>query len=281
MPGLESIQADLASGAGLEQLRNYRVDVCVHLGAAAGWCSLEQGLSINVLGTQRLLDILIDCGCKKFVVASSISAVNAGAPNSPPPRFPVPDDQPYIPGYPWPYAFSKHQVEELVRFMVARDADRTADPAGRLDITVLRIGCCITDPPGPPTHLETALNEELPIKPTSLANTPGDTLTDILAPMAVIAISDMTRCLMLAAMAERKAGLRTYNVTAEQSLLADGVSVPEVMRKWFGAAVASHDWSHYERPGHGRGALFDISRVREELGFEPRVNVLTAYDATE
>ena len=37
------------------------------------------------------------------------------------------------------------------------------------------------------------------------------------------------------------------------------------------------DFSHYEQPGHERDSLYDNSLVREELGFVPKVNVLTDY----
>ena len=34
----------------------------------------------------------------------------------------------------------------------------------------------------------------------------------------------------------------------------------------------------YERPGHERDSLYDNTLVREELGFVPKVNVLTDYN---
>ena len=46
----------------------------------------------------------------------------------------------------------------------------------------------------------------------------------------------------------------------------------------YGADALAHiDFSHYEQPGHERDALYDNSLVREELGFTPKVNVLTDY----
>ncbi len=43
--------------------------------------------------------------------------------------------------------------------------------------------------------------------------------------------------------------------------------------------VSQLDFAHYEQPGHERDSLYDNSLVREELGFVPKVNVLTAYQA--
>ena len=68
-------------------------------------------------------------------------------------------------------------------------------------------------------------------------------------------------------------------VTAEHAFIKDGSTVPQVMQDIYGDGVAHIDFSHYERPGHERDALYDNSLVREELGFVPKVNLLTAYQA--
>ena len=118
--GVIDIRADLATGVGLDVLAHAgRIDACVHLSGVAGWCGLDEGLEVNVLGTRRLMTALAPV-CKKFVVASSIAAVGTGVPDHPPHSLPIPDSHPYA-GYPWPYAFSKYQAEELCRFLVAKD----------------------------------------------------------------------------------------------------------------------------------------------------------------
>jgi hypothetical protein len=53
--------------------------------------------------------------------------------------------------------------------------------------------------------------------------------------------------------------------------------VPQVMRTVYGPCVFQLDFAHYEQPGHERDSLYDNSLVREELGFVPKVNVLTDY----
>ena len=80
---------------------------------------------------------------------------------------------------------------------------------------------------------------------------------------------------------EFKPGVRQMNVTAEHAFVADGFTVPQVMQDIYGDGVAHIDFSHYERPGHERDALYDNSLVREELGFVPKVNILTAYKAND
>ena len=53
--------------------------------------------------------------------------------------------------------------------------------------------------------------------------------------------------------------------------------MPQVMRTVYGPYVSQLDFAHYEQPGHERDSLYDNSLVREELGFAPKVNILTAY----
>ena len=56
--GVLSVRADLATGAGLEKLKDFEFDCCVHLAAVAGWGALADCLEVNVQGTRRLFDAL-------------------------------------------------------------------------------------------------------------------------------------------------------------------------------------------------------------------------------
>eukprot|EP00966_Prymnesium_polylepis_P271281 6267989-Prymnesium_polylepis.1 len=277
--GVTSVTADISTGAGLEKLPDVgRIDCCVHLAAVAGWCTLEAGLEVNVQGTRRLFDALLPLGCTRFVVASSIAAVGTGRPHHAPRRLPMPDDHPYA-GYPWPYALSKIQTEQLVQFIATRHEHESGAARPPLDVALLRIGCCITDPAdGPPRHLETAIDDGWTAKPADGATKGDDMFPE--GPLACIAVSDMVECLSLAALAPHRAGVRTMNVTAQHAFIADGCSVPQVMRTIYGDDALAHvDFSHYERAGHERDSLYDNSAVRRELGFEPKVNLLTDYAA--
>ena len=46
--GVLSVRADLATGAGLEKLKGYEFDCCVHLAAVAGWGALADCLEVKV-----------------------------------------------------------------------------------------------------------------------------------------------------------------------------------------------------------------------------------------
>ena len=268
LKGVIDIRADLSTGKGLEALAAHgRIDACVHLGGVVGWCSLEQGLSVNVQGTLRLIEALKGT-CSKFVVASSIAAVGTGLPKCPPLMMPMPDEHPYA-GFPWAYALSKIQVEELCQMLVAQDA-REPDPT--LDVMLVRIGCCVTDPPEPPKHLETAIGESIPMSRATLDGPPANACFPE-GPIALIAVSDMARCLELAARAPPKLGVRTITATAKHAYLAPGVTVPQLFRHWYGSRVEGLDWSHYERPGHEQDSIYDCSAARRELGFEPQIDL--------
>ena len=85
-------------------------------------------------------------------------------------------------------------------------------------------------------------------------------------------LSDTIRCLLLAAQAPHKAGVRILNAVGGQACVA--VPVPELMRSWYGSDVDELDFAHYERPGHERDPVYDIARIRQELGFVPQMPIL-------
>ena len=272
--GVVDMIADLSTGAGLSTLKHVGcIDVCIHLGGVAGWCSLEQGLSVNVQGTHRLFAALSST-CKKFVVASSIATVGTGIPHHPPSVLPMPEEHPYA-GYPWAYALSKAHVEDVCRFLAAQDA--RANPSPGLDIILLRIGCCITDPPGPPKHLETAIGQAVGIDRARIEAPPPEDPCFPEGPIAVIAESDIVRCLELAARAPPKPGVRTFNATARHAFLAVGASVPDVFRRLYGEAASAIDFSHYERKGHEQDSIYDCRAIEVGLGFVPSVDVRASY----
>ena len=155
--GVTSIQADIVNKKDMEELsrRQPAFDVVVHLAGAAGWCSLEQGIDINVGGTRNLLDACRKAGTTKFVIASSVAVTGTCTPDYPPKQLPITQDHGFV-GSKWAYALSKQMVEDMTKFM------STSDPDG--DYLLIRIGGVVTDPPSPLKHLETAIGEEVIIE---------------------------------------------------------------------------------------------------------------------
>ena len=85
-------------------------------------------------------------------------------------------------------------------------------------------------------------------------------------------LSDTVRCLRLAVDAPLKPGVRIMNAVSGQACAAD--PVPEIIRAWYGQDADRIDMSHYERPGHAYDPVYDISRIRQELGFVPERRVI-------
>ncbi len=76
-PGLDlpTIRGNFDAFEDLRQLDGYQFDAVVHLAAVTGGCLERDGILVNVEGTRCLMRYLMDRGCRKFVMASSIAAV--------------------------------------------------------------------------------------------------------------------------------------------------------------------------------------------------------------
>ena len=79
----------------------------------------------------------------------------------------------------------------------------------------------------------------------------------------MMALSDAVRAFALAASSPLAPGVRTMNAAGPRAWVADPVA--DVLRGWWGGDV---DVSHFLRPGHEYDSVFDVSRIREELGFK-------------
>ncbi len=235
--GITAIQGDFTSPDDLAQLDSLEIDVLIHLAAVTGLDREEEQLSVNVLGTRRLLRHLIERGCKKFVLASSIAAAGVLCEDFRPEQLPIPDEHPCLDSQ--GYGFSKYMMEELARYTCRQDAT--------LDIIAIRL-CGIMPDDAARTHLS--------------AQPPFEWGMSYLSPMY---LSDATRCFSMAAEARLKTGFRLMNAAGPQSCVVD--TMAEVMRARYGEDAAGPDLSYYERPGHERDPVFDTRRIRNEIGF--------------
>ena len=234
-------QGDFATAQGLALLQGTDIDVLVHLAAVTGGGSETEQLQANVLGTHGLLRHLIDRGCKKFVLASSIAAVGFQAPAFRPLQLPIPDEHPCLDRR--GYGFSKYMMEETSRYL-ARQREE-------LDFINIRLASI-----GP---------DERPIAPRQV----GPLGEWALGGLSFMYLSDAVRCFSMAAEAAHKAGVRIMNAVGAQA--AAGDTVAEIIRGWYGDEI---DLSHYEREGHERDPVYQIDRIRDELGFVPQRNII-------
>ena len=239
-----AIQGDFSVWEELRKLDPYQIDALIHLAAVTGGCSEEDGLRVNVAGTHHLLRYLIDRGCKKFVLASSIAAVGFQSVKFRPLALPMPDEHPCLDRD--GYGLSKYLMEEVTRYLVRQNPD--------LDIINIRLASIVPE------------DREL------IPREPGPITEWAIGSISVMYLSDTVRCFRMAAEAPPKSGLRIMNAVGGQANVA--APIPEIMRAWYGADAERIDFSHYEQPGHERDPVYDISRIREELGFIPSRPIL-------
>lgn len=236
-PGVRWIQGDFADPEHLPKLDGFAVDALVHLAAVTGGCREEDGLRVNVSGTHHLLRYLIDRGCPKFVLASSIAAVGFQNVCFRPLQLPMADEHPCLDRD--GYGLSKYLMEELSRYLARQNEG--------IDILNLRLASIVPDERSP--------------EPVG----PGPLTEWAIGRVTLMGLADTVRCLHLAVDAPLKPGVRILNATAPQACVA--VPIQELLRSWYGDSLGELDLSHYQRPGHERDALYDVSGVERELGF--------------
>ena len=245
VPGATILQGGFSDPHALHLLDPFEgIDTLVHLAAVTGGCTEEDGLRVNVAGTHHLLRYLIDRRCRKFVLASSIAAVGMQSVDFRPLQLPMSDEHPCLDRD--GYGFSKYMMEEVTKYLSRQN--------GSLDFINLRLASIAPD--------------ERQLEPAE----PGPVPIWGMGKISVMFLSDTVRCLMAAVEAPFKPGVRILNAVGSQACTA--VPVPELLRSWYGSDADTIDFSHYEQPGRERDPVYDIARIREELGFVPQKPIL-------
>ncbi len=236
-PGLSAlpfVRAEFGSFEDLRQLDQYAIDVVIHLAAVTGGCTERDGILVNVEGTRALMHYLMDRGCKKFVMASSIAAVGFQNPKFRPVQLPIPDEHPCLDRD--GYGLSKYLMEEVTRYYQRQEET--------LDVINLRLSTVRPDDnPGQPNGLR-------PLGQWALGS------------ITIMVLADAIRAFTLAAEAPYKPGLRILNATAARAWTAAPTAT--VLRNWWGNAV---DLTYFEQPGHAYAAAYDVRAIERELGF--------------
>lgn len=232
--GLPTIRGNFDAFEDLRQLDGYQFDAVVHLAAVTGGCLERDGILVNVEGTRCLMRYLMDRGCRKFVMASSIAAVGFQNVKFRPLCVPIPDEHPCLDRD--GYGLSKFLMEEITKYYQRQN--------DALDVINLRLSSVSPDDRMPPPR------KVGPLGPWALGS------------ITVMALSDAVRAFSLAAEAPYQPGVRIINATGPKAWVADPVA--DVLRAWWGDDV---DVSHFEQPGHDYDSVFDVRRIEETLGF--------------
>jgi len=242
------VRGAFSSFEDLRALDAHTLDAAVHLAAVTGGCTEEETLAVNVDGTRRLLRYLLDRGCRRIVLASSIAAVGClDGPNFLPLRLPMPDDHPCLARD--AYGLSKFLMEELTGYFARRFPDAA--------LPLLRIGAVLDE-----THLD----------PATLQDEPP--LWGPFCQLARVATDDVVCAFTLALEAPLAPGLRRWNVVAPEASCARPVA--EVLRAHYAGREHGLDWSYFERDGNAFAPVYAMEAIRRDLGFTPQISVRPA-----
>ncbi len=235
-PGLDLpwVRGEFGSFEDLRQLDGHSIETVVHLAAVTGGCLERDGVMVNVEGTRCLMRYLMDRGCRKFVMASSIAAVGFQSVRFRPLQLPIPDEHPCLDRD--GYGVSKYLMEEITRYHQRQVED--------LDIINLRLSTVIAD-----------ANLPAPAGMRPLGQWAVGSIT-------IMGLSDAVRAFTLAAESPHKPGVRVLNAASRKAWVSEPVA--PILRNWWGDEV---DVSHFEQPGHEFDSLYDVSRIEDELGF--------------
>ena len=242
VPGLQStaIQGDFGSFEDLRKLDTLPIDMVVHLGAVTGGCSERDGVLVNCEGTRCLMRYLMDRGCDRFVMASSIAVIGMQNVLFRPLSVPISDTHPCFDRD--GYGFSKHLMEELTRYYALQKPS--------LDILNLRLS-------------SVAKNDAVPsgmrsIRPWALGS------------ITVTLVSDIVDLIVKAVERPYSPGVRTYNASCSKVWAT--VPTAELLSHWWGNDI---DLSYYHRSGHEYDSAYDTHLIEKELGFVAKATLET------
>jgi len=223
----------------LRALDRYEIDAVVHLAAVTGGCFERDGILVNVEGTRCLMRYLIDRGCQKFVLASSIAAVGFQSVQFRPLQLPIPDEHPCLDRD--GYGFSKYMMEEIAKYYWRQNE--------QIDVIALRLSSVSADDANQNSRMPAPLRVS-PLGPWALGR------------ITQLARSDAIRAFTMAVEAPQAPGVRIMNAAGPRAWVADPVA--DILANWWGDDV---DLSYYRQPGHEYDAVYDVRRIERELGF--------------
>jgi nucleoside-diphosphate-sugar epimerase len=223
----------------LEMLDDISFDAAIHLASEVGGCPEEAAFAVNVVGTQRLLRYLLDRGCRKVVLASSIAVVGCLHRSFVPRELPIREDHPCLSLD--PYGVSKLMVEELARYFQRHFPDA--------EFVSFRIG--------------PVLERYRPAGPVRAADREPRPFLEL----AWIRIGDVLAALKLAVTAPRQPRAAVYNLVGPRSYCADPVA--DVIRSSLGRRANGLDLSWFEAPERRYTPVYSLDAIREGLGFVP------------
>ena len=235
-PGLELpwISGEFQSFEDLRKLDSHSIETVVHMGAVTGGCLERDGILVNVEGTRCLMGYLMDRGCRRFVMASSAAAIGLQSIKFRPQTLPIPDEHPCLDRD--GYGLSKYLMEGITKYYQRQDE--------KLDVINIRLAAIIpTDNFWEPAGVS-------PLREWAVAG------------ISCMPLGDAVQVFSLAVGAPYKPGVRILNALPPKVWAT--APTADLLRNWWGTEV---DLSHFMKPGNEFAGVFDVSRIRQELGF--------------
>lgn len=236
---LPEVRGDFSDFEDLRKLDGYQIDAVAHLAAVTGGCRETDGIMVNVEGTRRLMRYLMDRGCRKFVLASSIAAVGFQNVAFRPLALPMPDEHPCLDRD--GYGVSKYLMEEVTKYYQRQQP--------LLDVINLRLASIYPD------------DAVFPLIE------PGPVYEWAIGSITMMALSDAVRAFQLALESSYTPGVRILNAASPKAWVKGGTKA--VLQAWYPELRV--DLSHFDQPGHEHDSVYDVRRIREKLGFVARV----------
>lgn len=217
----------------LRRLDPYPIEAVVHLAAVTGDTTERSAVLVNGEGSRCLMRYLLDRGCRKFVLASSIALVGFQSTAFRPLRLPIPDDHPCLDRD--GYGFSKHLMEQIARFYARQNPE--------LDVTQLRLSTVVPDNAQPEGMM--------------------DLMEWSLGRLTFMLLSDAVELFVRAIESPADPGERTMNAACHRVWSSEPTA--RLLKHWYGGDA---DVSHFEQPGHEFDCPYDVSCLNAYYGFE-------------
>lgn len=245
--GHRAVTGDFSSFEDLRKLDDEPIDALVHLASEVGGTSEEAGLSVNVLGTRRLLRYLADRGCRRFVMASSIAAAGCLSPAFVPEALPITGRHPC----------QASDAYGLSKFLGEGMADYFSRSVPDAMIVSLRYGLAIERT----RKLRGTVPRISPAEPSALP----------FLYLGFVALDDMVGSALAAVEVAHRPGSRVYNVVAPD-LRCSG-TVADLIRSALGRRSDRFDLGPYERDGATSPPVWDTAALRADLAYTPAGSV--------
>ena len=178
---------------------------------------------------------LIDRGCRKFVMASSIAAIGCQSVQFRPEALPIPDEHPCYDLH--GYGFSKFIMEEITKYYWRQNRE--------IDVINIRL-CSVLqgdDPKRRPGGIR-------PILQWTVGN------------VTCMFLSDAIRAFSLAVLSPIKPGVRILNTAAERIWAT--VPTADFLENWWGDDL---DLSYFRKPENEFRSIYRVDRLNQELDF--------------